>query len=285
MRYIFLSLLFIVSLDGLSAVVPEQSGEFRDVNEGGFRAHLYLPAGHGPFPVLIAIGGSEGGFITGDAFGRMFVSEGIAVLGVAYFGVEGLPPAIDRIPIEYFESAIDYLEQQSVIDSRRIAIVGGSKGSELTLLLSSMDSRIRAVCALVPSNVVWQSARLLNRPTSSWTWHGQPLPFVPYKGDIMPATKRIADLFELSLQNRTAVDAAYIPVEKINGPILLISATHDEIWPSKLMSEQIVRRLAEKRYSFGVEHLNYDTGHGFSAELAPEVNAKIIAFFKRQLLD
>jgi hypothetical protein len=253
------------------------------ISSQGLAAHLYIPSGSGPFPTVIAVGGSEGGFITGDAFGQFLPKNGFAVLGVAYFGAEKLPPAIDRIPLEYFIKALDYVERDSRLDSRNIGLVGGSKGGELALLLAAQESRIHAVCAIVPSNVVWQSARLVDRPTSSWTFRGVQLPFVPYKGPLMPASRRLTDLFELSLLQPAAVAAATIPVEHIGGAILLISASHDEIWPSKQMSDRIVARLAELKFRYSVQHLTYETGHGFSTALAPEVNNKIVQFFEGTL--
>jgi BAAT / Acyl-CoA thioester hydrolase C terminal len=71
--------------------------------------------------------------------------------------------------------------------------------------------------------------------------------------------------------------------EDIGGDILLISASQDEIWPSKQMSERIVARLGERGFRHSVRHLSYETGHGFSQNLAPEVNGKIIEFFKKEL--
>lgn len=276
--------LLAIAFDTQAETPASASLRFEDVRQDGLFAHLYLPAGSGPFPIILAVGGSEGGFITGDAFGRMFPQEGVAVLGIAYFGVPGLPPAIDRIPLEYFIRAIDYIERHPALDANRIAIVGGSKGAELALLLASLDARIHAVCAIVPSHVVWQSARLANRPSPSWTFRGSPMPFVPYKGSLMPDSKRIADLFELSLRNERAVAAATIKVENINGPILLISASEDEIWPSKVMAEAIVVRLAHHDFAHAHRHLTYRTGHGFSRDLAPEVNREIVQFVRASLL-
>jgi dienelactone hydrolase len=271
------------SADAIAQSAPT-SPEFIVVNEGGLAAHLYLPPGRGPFPILLAVGGSEGGFITGDAYGKMFPNEGIAVLGLAYFGAPGLPEAIDRIPLEYFVRAIDFVAHQPSLDRDHIALVGGSKGGELALLVAANDPRIKAVCAIVPSSVVWQSARLLNRSSSSWTHRGYQIPFVPYKGPIMPQSGRIADLFDLSLTNDAAVASSTIPVENIRGPILFISASRDEIWPSKKMSDAMIKRLDEKKFPYAHRHLTYDTGHGFSKELAPEVNGVIVEFFKAELL-
>jgi uncharacterized protein len=277
-------LLLVVASHAWGDSSPSARAGFLDIHEAGLFAHLYLPSGSGPFPVVVVVGGSEGGFITADAFGQFLPSAGIAVLGLAYFGTPDLPPAIDRIPIEYFINAIDYIGRQPFIDAERIGLVGGSKGGELALLLGSIDRRLHAICAIVPSHVVWNSARAVDRASSSWTFHGQPLPFVPYKGPLTPESGRLADLFELSLQNERAVKAAVIEVEKINGPLLLISAAHDEIWPSKQMSDAVIGRLTEKGFSFPYHHSSYDTGHGFSKDLAPKVNGEIVEFFRTTLV-
>jgi hypothetical protein len=53
-----------------------------------------------------------------------------------------------------------------------------------------------------------------------------------------------------------------IPVEKINGPVLLISAKDDRLWPSFLMSNEIMQRLAEHHHPYPDKHLSYEgAGH------------------------
>ena len=56
--------------------------------------------------------------------------------------------------------------------------------------------------------------------------------------------------------------AAVIPVERINGPVLLISGTDDCVWPATELSEIAVRRLRAHRHPFAVDHLVYEgAGH------------------------
>jgi hypothetical protein len=58
------------------------------------------------------------------------------------------------------------------------------------------------------------------------------------------------------------VAAAEIPVERINGPVLLISGTDDAVWPSTTLSEFAVRRLRAHDHPHKVEHLAYEgAGH------------------------
>jgi dienelactone hydrolase len=62
---------------------------------------------------------------------------------------------------------------------------------------------------------------------------------------------------QTGLQNRAEVAKAVIPVEKINAPVLLISAGDDQVWPSSVMADQIVKRLAEHRHAYADESLCY----------------------------
>jgi fermentation-respiration switch protein FrsA (DUF1100 family) len=70
------------------------------------------------------------------------------------------------------------------------------------------------------------------------------------------------DLFRAGLRNSKAIAAAAIPVERIRGPILLISGGDDHLWPAADMSEAIVGRLKKRHFAHAVEHLHYpEAGH------------------------
>jgi dienelactone hydrolase len=69
-------------------------------------------------------------------------------------------------------------------------------------------------------------------------------------------------VFHRRLEDTAAVARAAIPVERINGPVLLISGREDQVWPSFFMAEQVMGRL--RRYSFNqsYRHLAYSgAGH------------------------
>jgi dienelactone hydrolase len=177
----------------------------------------------------------------------------------------GLPDSLERIPIETFEHALTLLRLQRGVDRERIGVVGVSKGGELALLLASMRPEIRATVAFVPSSVVWQSIAPGWPKTSSWTRHGKELPFVPY-GRPSAEGGGIAAIYRSGLENAEAVAGAVIPVERINGPILLLSGRSDTLWPSAAMSDAVMKRLEANGFSPAHEHVAYDdAGHGISA--------------------
>ena len=62
--------------------------------------------------------------------------------------------------------------------------------------------------------------------------------------------------------NGRALAAAAIPVEKIGGPVLLVSGEEDQIWPAARLSEMVVGHLRANRHPFAYEHLRYEgAGH------------------------
>ncbi len=223
--------------------------------------------------VIILLGGSEGGMPV-DTYteGRIrgLIQQGYGVLCLAYFGTAHLTPALRSIPLEYFERAFAWLASQPDIIADHYALVGISKGGELALLLGSRYPQVKAVVALVPSHVVFQSIprdvpRDLIFPRSSWAHQGQDLPYIPFALSLFEMREMMArkylKMYERSLANSSRIAEAAIPVEQIQGPILLISGSSDEMWPSTYMSEQVRRRLVEKMFKFHCEHVVFETGH------------------------
>jgi esterase/lipase len=221
--------------------------------------------------VIIMLGGSEGG----KTWSRIkqpteiFVQRGYAVLSLAYFKDRGLPETLEEIPLEYFEKVFAWLSVQKEIVTNEYAILGGSKGAEVALLLGSKYPIIKAVVAFSPSSVVWQGIPkrrfdLGKAVKSSWSYEGKGLPFVAYKNPIRKSallTLRLRKIHDEALQEKVHVEEAVIPVENIHGSVLLISGKRDSLWPATYMSEQIERRLKEKGFSYYYEHMAVNTDH------------------------
>jgi pimeloyl-ACP methyl ester carboxylesterase len=125
------------------------------------------------------------------------------------------------------------------------------------------------VVAYTPSSVVWEgidftSPGPLRR--SSWSLDGQPLPFVPYPADTQPSSSErgisFLPVYESGLNNRAAVAEAEIAVERVTGPILLVSGGDDRMWPAERMCQMVADRLRRTGREHIVRHLNYpEAGH------------------------
>jgi dienelactone hydrolase len=233
------------------------------VTANGLVADLYTPAdAHGRLPAIIVLGGSEGGMGAGAAKdARLIAQHGYVTLQVAYFDAPGLPKELGLIPLEYFKTAIDYLRAQPGVDPARIGIEGTSVGGEVALTVAAHYPEIKAVVAAVPSSVVWPGiSRTTPNPPSTFTLGGQPLPDLPYGW-----TGSFKGIYALYADGLKALDQhpdAVIPVERINGPVMLICGKEDALWPSCPMSEQVSARLTAKGFKHPVQLLEYaDAGH------------------------
>lgn len=243
-----------------------------EVAENGLVAAFMTPRSGGAHPAIIVLGGSEGGTDLVRGLGLEFARQGYAILALSYFGAPGLPATAEEIPLEYFDRAIAWLAQQPEIDPARMGIFGISKGGEAALLVGSRSPQLRAVAAGVPSSLIWQGipARFDAPPTSTWSVGGVPAPYLPYdpsvRFDFTRYMQSIYAMYAGALPMADAHPDAVIPVERINGPVLLISGRDDAMWPSSAMSDMVVARLQAKGFSHPVEHRAYaDAGHAVSS--------------------
>lgn len=268
------------SLSLVCGIAQAQNFEF-EVKKIAYKnlvAKLYLPKTSAKVPVVIAFGGSDPSWAHADANGEMMAKNGIAVIGVVYFKMApSLPPTLDQIPMEYFIDAINYAETETQLDATKIGVVSGSRGAEAGFLLAILDSRIKSVVITTPSKVAWGG---MTTARSAWTYQGKDIPSMSLP-EIENATQ--LERFHKALADQEQVRKAMFTFEKINGPILMISATNDQIWPCTAMTNDIVDYLKQKNFRYQVVHKSYPTGHGFSRESAPEIKQMIIDHFVQTL--
>jgi dienelactone hydrolase len=246
------------------------------VRENGLVGDLYYPAGAERHPAVIVLGGSQGGIPGPLAHAGGLASHGYVVFALGYFNAEGLPPFLKNIPLEYFGNAIERLKTDSLVDARRIGVLGTSRGGELALLLGATYPSLRAVVANVPSNVVWPGLSD-DGQTPAWTFEGKPLASVPALFGPADSLLSSRERFLKRMHDTRALRAAEIPVERINGPVLLFSAQDDQVWPSDIFAARVVERLKKKRFKHPVEHYSYaDAGHLITRPYLPTTNIREI---------
>jgi uncharacterized protein len=216
---------------------------------------------------VVVLSGSSGRLETGRC--RVLAAQGLTCLAIRWFGGPGQTPGICEVPLETFTAAVDLLAARGV---GRIGILGLSKGAEAALLTAIRDPRIDAVVALSPTAVVWANTgpghdgqRLPAR--SSWTWHGEPLPFLPYDqswtspdADDQPVAYR--GLYQASLRAFAgATPQAAIPVELARAEIVLVAGGDDQMWPSLDFARDLQARASAAGRPVTVVSAP-DAGHG-----------------------
>lgn len=237
-----------------------------------------------PRPLLVLLGGAEGG--NAWASNRWmhqrdsFRSKGYALLALGYFGLPHTPENLDRISLEGVHEAIIRAATHPRVNPDCIAVIGGSRGAELALLLGSTYPDIGAVVGIVPPSSVFvgQTDAML---TSAFSFNGEPVPFVPMSwsattnlliGDVGGAMRKL-------FRDQTAMEAAAIAVERINGPILLVSATEDEMWPSQEMAQLVMQRLDRHQFRSVYEHWPIAGGHAEPLNSFPQIESFLQSHF------
>jgi dienelactone hydrolase len=197
-----------------------------DVAENGILGQFYRPVGDGPFPVLIALGGSAGGLPR--RLPMVVAAHGYAVLSLAYFNYtspvdnSSLPNSLYMIPVEYFGQAIEWLKSQPSIDPERIGLIGTSVGGTVALQVAAIYPQVKTV-------IVFGSPTVMDDRELS------------YQGQVLPRD---------------------IPIEKINGSILFISGDQDSQVASVQYGKLAVDRLKKNNFSFPYRHMiNPGAGH------------------------
>jgi dienelactone hydrolase len=248
------------------------------VRTGRLRGFAFFPEGDGPFPSVLVYSGSGGGLggLGGvQSSAALLASHGFAAFALAYFRYEDLPPDLVNIPLEYFHEGIDWLRKNAPALGDRVAVMGASRGGELSLLLgSTYPDDIAAVVAKVPSGIVWGGlTKDRAGHEAAWTLGG--LPVEPLRGRATPREelpKRdgaivLTPAFEdqLAAASTDEISAHEIPVERLGGPALLLSGEDDAMWPSVTLADYSMRRAQARGASFPLKHLSYpEAGHSFT---------------------
>ncbi len=266
-----------------------------ELTEGnGFRLTSFAPpptapaaSAAAPPPGVLLVPGFTG---TAAVLPRaaLLAAHGYRTAVLSYMGEGDLPSSLREIPLETLAAGYRAFAAGRAVDARRIAVLAASVGTggALATLASFDDLDPRAVVAIAPTHVVWQALGAAGPPpkASSWTQAGEPLPWVPMRGEkVLPEMVKHAlldrfhrhpvphalhfhDAYAAGLANREAVAAATIEVERIRAPLLLLSGADDQMWPADEMAAAILSR----RGRADDEHRSFaDAGHFLGPPLIP----------------
>ncbi|MEI6621542.1 MAG: acyl-CoA thioesterase/bile acid-CoA:amino acid N-acyltransferase family protein [Actinomycetes bacterium] len=236
----------------------------QSIDEDGVVGRLLVPAGPGPFPAIVLFGGSEGGIDSHFSNAAVLASHGYLALTAGYFRVEGMPTSLVQIPLESLARSVNWLHAHALAAPGNVGVLGISRGSEGVL---SMAARIpglplAAVIAISPGSVSWTAmgddGTIAGVP--SWTVSGEPVPHLDIDDMVLanqavrdalrhrgksdplhPHVLHLARSYDAALDS-SAAQAAAIPVEQIQAPILCVSGTDDQVWPACRMAAAIAAR-------------------------------------------
>ena len=189
------------------------------VRVNGLVGTLFMPKNPIGAPAVVSLTGVMGGLWEEPA--EALARAGIPALALAVNNFEDRPTRFSQLPVEYVVQAVDWLRQTVRPKGKRVVLRGWSRGGELALLTASLSPTVNGVMAYAPRCYVALEQNKPNNfgdPTAAaaFTWQGKPVSGVP-----LPEAMR-ADPANPSLE-----DLHGIAVERIAGPILLISGQAD----------------------------------------------------------
>ena len=180
-------------------------------------------------------------------------------------------------PLERIETAIAWLKAHG---NERVGIAGASTTGTLALTAASMFPELTLTIAMTASDFVWQGfAQGKKDGCKEWpipgeslfSYHGKPLPYMPFcyqhpqywhvyesegkrTGDMLNSRK----IFDDSEAAHPIQEEEFIPVERIQGKLLMIGAADDTLWDAAKYVRRMEVRLAEKPHSCDVEAAVYE---------------------------
>lgn len=259
------------------------------LEKDGFIGALFEPAdGAGgsasasrfPGKALVILGGGDGVYSLTKVVAERFSLEGMPALALAYWKLPGLPPTVASVPVEFVRLAARALMAQGY---PRVGAWGISKGAELALVAASaFPDDISCVVAASPIDAVNQGigsgGTIGGAPAdarkkdggaglasgSSWTLGGRDLPFAPLsfsKARIFADCLRYKGVHMRSNYvsfEESVPEQARIRVENAGGPVLLLSAVRDDMWPADEACRRIIAKLDECGFPYEHLHLSYE---------------------------
>jgi len=203
-------------------------------------ANIYYKEKKKKYTPVIIWGGSEGGIWFADMIAKRLAEDNFICMSLAYFNFENLPKKLNRIKIEYFLNAIDFLQKHKQSTTKKINIIGISRGAEAALFVGTLRADIGKIVAPMPSNTMNEALPTFNNIYEpAWNFNNKDI--LPYDYDIFQ-TEIDKGKNIIAKENVISNAQSVIPIEKINSEVLLISAGKDKLWNSSLMAKLLVRR-------------------------------------------
>ena len=186
-------------VDPVPRAMPADSTLAVHFEEPPAPGRLFVPDVEGLYTAVLVLHGSEGGLSFTNSIARQLAESGFVVLAYCYFGCPDTPETLENIDLDSIIETLQHLQNRPDVNPNSLAVVGVSRGAELALIMGVLYPDVGAVASLMGSPYVTGG---LPNGGVAWRYQDEPLPFWN------------------------------IPVEMINGPVLLMHGSQDRLWPA-----------------------------------------------------
>ncbi|WP_231186414.1 acyl-CoA thioester hydrolase/BAAT C-terminal domain-containing protein [Haladaptatus sp. DYF46] len=268
-----------------SRVLTDPEISRRSVEANGLVGCLYEPPTPGPHPGVLTLHGASASIP--HRLSEMLATHGYTTFAVQYFDAPGLPGSLERIPLEYFDMAIRWLTNRPGVLDSGVGLLGISRGVEAALLTAIEHDGPVAVVGYSGGGVVRHGVAgvppraYISRP--AWTRNGSRIAKPNAIRTVFDAIENHsrdrchAESLPDAIRSRVparVLEQVLVPVEQINGPVLLFAGGDDQQWPSTAVSALTVDRLRRNDHSFPFGLRTYcNSGHIFGVPYADYTGA------------
>lgn len=257
-----------VTLQDMSTYPLEYEGVMiEEIHQGSANGFHIIPNNKTSNGVIVTFGGSEGGCNYFQAID--LAQNGYEVVALFFFGQENQPQLLNKVPIDFFDEFLVYAKDRN-IDTETLTLLGGSKGAELSLLLTNYYDEIDNAILYAPSSYVFQGLDFQNQ-ASSWTYQGKELPYISFMESSPQSLFQMfsamifnypisyREQYETAVQNSENASDAVIDISNFEGNIIMFSGDDDAMWHSSVMAQEIYNQNQTN-----IENVVYeDVGHIF----------------------
>ncbi|XP_026030543.1 acyl-coenzyme A thioesterase 4-like isoform X1 [Astatotilapia calliptera] len=236
------------------------------VTEGGLTAALFLPSGPGPFPGLLDLWGGGGQLVEYRA--ALLASHGFASMAIDYLTAKITMETGKMVDNQYFETAYRVLQQHPQVCGSKIAMIGLSFGTSITLKMAVYSEVIKLSAAVCISGS-----------------HVQPvdgsveeiLRFFQKNGEKTRFSEKNEVIWRDLLLPIPTDPSLKVNVGRLQCPLLLVVGEDDQNWPSQESALDIKEMMARAGNSHLLTVLSYpNAGHLIEPPYTPHARSSTL---------
>ncbi|KAM3610873.1 uncharacterized protein V6R79_009991 [Siganus canaliculatus] len=207
------------------------------VKDGNIRGVLFTPPGPGPFPAVLDLYILGGGLSEKRA--SLLATRGFVVLTLVAFGYADLPKTINKVHLDYFEEAVEFLRKQEKVGGSGVGVISLSKTADVALSMASYLPGIEAT--------VWINGCCANTALPLYYRNSQILSALMFDTSKMVPTESGAYMSKDTMHNPLAEEnkASVVPIEQATSRFLFVASEDDLNWDSKGYMKQMLERLKD----------------------------------------
>ena len=245
------------------------------IQKEGFRGFFHPAQPGGKKGIIVLMDDEGNGFLDNACAKWLTTNRHCGALCIAVRQKDDDDTGLHRWPLEYIEAGVHWLKKKGIF---KIGIWGLSMQTCTALAAAALIPDLSLVIAFAPCDFIpWgiyqgKGKREWPSGTSAFSWREKGLPFQPaclsneaYWKMYLDGKKRFGEMhtrliFDHSENAHPILEDCFIPIEHIQGRIVLIGAEDDSMWNTAKYIRRMKKRSGQRGFSHCLETYLYPFG-------------------------